>query len=406
MCRVFSCVVGRGCLLWPVHFLGKTLLVFALLHSVFQGQICRDRHRDRQRQKDRDTGTETQRVRDTETDRVRDTGTDRETATETETDTGTDRQRHRDRQTETERQRLRDRERGRQRETQGQTETETERETETQRQTQRDRDTDIQGDRDTETDRQTQTVLGPLATEAHWQVFEPSHPPSFMRTQAQHSPPAPRTPTGTHRPDLLLHEAQGGFRATAHPALSLEDGGLRGPAGHVAIRGAGLLPAASHARAPTPHPRRRVRTQPPTSWAGPARAAWAEFLLDVPAGDRRDILLPLLSPPDRHFHRPGRSQRPLEELLPAYADLRPVQTPACHPEPVLPSLRGHRVRVWRGQPRQGRHSVSGVEEGVASRLDSGSPDPWQVPGTAPFREAGSQAQPPAPSWASSVGFLW
>ena len=28
MCRVFSCVVGRGCLLWPVHFLGKTLLVF------------------------------------------------------------------------------------------------------------------------------------------------------------------------------------------------------------------------------------------------------------------------------------------------------------------------------------------------------------------------------------------
>ena len=40
MCRFFSCVVGRGCLLWPVHFLGKTLLVFALLHSVFQGQIC------------------------------------------------------------------------------------------------------------------------------------------------------------------------------------------------------------------------------------------------------------------------------------------------------------------------------------------------------------------------------
>ena len=26
MCRVFSCVVGRGCLLWPVCFLGKTLL--------------------------------------------------------------------------------------------------------------------------------------------------------------------------------------------------------------------------------------------------------------------------------------------------------------------------------------------------------------------------------------------
>ena len=40
MCRVFSCVVGTRCLLWPVHFLGKTLLVFALLHSVLQGQIC------------------------------------------------------------------------------------------------------------------------------------------------------------------------------------------------------------------------------------------------------------------------------------------------------------------------------------------------------------------------------
>ena len=26
MCRVFSCVVGRGCLLSPVHSLGKTLL--------------------------------------------------------------------------------------------------------------------------------------------------------------------------------------------------------------------------------------------------------------------------------------------------------------------------------------------------------------------------------------------
>ena len=26
MCRVFSCVVGRGCLLWPVHSLGKTLI--------------------------------------------------------------------------------------------------------------------------------------------------------------------------------------------------------------------------------------------------------------------------------------------------------------------------------------------------------------------------------------------
>ena len=35
-----SCVVGRGCLLWPVHFLGKTLLAFDLLHFVPQGQIC------------------------------------------------------------------------------------------------------------------------------------------------------------------------------------------------------------------------------------------------------------------------------------------------------------------------------------------------------------------------------
>ena len=40
MCRVFSCVVGRGCLLWPVCFLGRTLLAFSLFHSVFQGQIC------------------------------------------------------------------------------------------------------------------------------------------------------------------------------------------------------------------------------------------------------------------------------------------------------------------------------------------------------------------------------
>ena len=40
MCRVFSCVVGRECLLWPVHSLGKMLLAFALLHSVLQGQIC------------------------------------------------------------------------------------------------------------------------------------------------------------------------------------------------------------------------------------------------------------------------------------------------------------------------------------------------------------------------------
>ena len=29
MCRVFSCIFGRGYSLWPVHSLGKTLLVFA-----------------------------------------------------------------------------------------------------------------------------------------------------------------------------------------------------------------------------------------------------------------------------------------------------------------------------------------------------------------------------------------
>ena len=40
MCRVLSCLVGRGCLPWPVHSLGKTLLDFALLHPVLQGQIC------------------------------------------------------------------------------------------------------------------------------------------------------------------------------------------------------------------------------------------------------------------------------------------------------------------------------------------------------------------------------
>ena len=38
--RFFSCVVRRGCLLWPVCSLGKTLLAFDLLHFVLQGQIC------------------------------------------------------------------------------------------------------------------------------------------------------------------------------------------------------------------------------------------------------------------------------------------------------------------------------------------------------------------------------
>ena len=40
MFRVFPCVVGRGCLLLPVCSLWKTLLAFALLHSVLQGQMC------------------------------------------------------------------------------------------------------------------------------------------------------------------------------------------------------------------------------------------------------------------------------------------------------------------------------------------------------------------------------
>ena len=40
MCRVFSCVVGRGCLLWPVCSFGKTLLAFVLLHFVLQGQFA------------------------------------------------------------------------------------------------------------------------------------------------------------------------------------------------------------------------------------------------------------------------------------------------------------------------------------------------------------------------------
>jgi len=33
-------MVGRGCLLWPVRSLGKTLLALVLLHSALQGQIC------------------------------------------------------------------------------------------------------------------------------------------------------------------------------------------------------------------------------------------------------------------------------------------------------------------------------------------------------------------------------
>ena len=40
MCRVFSCIVGRVCLLWPVHYLGKTLLAFDMICFELQGQIC------------------------------------------------------------------------------------------------------------------------------------------------------------------------------------------------------------------------------------------------------------------------------------------------------------------------------------------------------------------------------
>ena len=40
MCRVFSCVVGRGCLLWPACSLEKPPLDFALVHFVLQGQTC------------------------------------------------------------------------------------------------------------------------------------------------------------------------------------------------------------------------------------------------------------------------------------------------------------------------------------------------------------------------------
>ena len=39
MCKIFSCVIGKECLLWSVRSLGKTLLAFALFHFVLQGQI-------------------------------------------------------------------------------------------------------------------------------------------------------------------------------------------------------------------------------------------------------------------------------------------------------------------------------------------------------------------------------
>ena len=37
-CRVVSCVVGRGCLLWPMCRVGRTVLAFALLHGALQSQ--------------------------------------------------------------------------------------------------------------------------------------------------------------------------------------------------------------------------------------------------------------------------------------------------------------------------------------------------------------------------------
>ena len=42
MCRVISCVIGKGCLPtgWPTGSLDKTLLAFALLHFVLQSQTC------------------------------------------------------------------------------------------------------------------------------------------------------------------------------------------------------------------------------------------------------------------------------------------------------------------------------------------------------------------------------
>ena len=35
--RVFSCVVGRGCLLWPVHFLGKIIPKYSLEGLIWSG---------------------------------------------------------------------------------------------------------------------------------------------------------------------------------------------------------------------------------------------------------------------------------------------------------------------------------------------------------------------------------
>ena len=40
MYRVVSCVVGKGCLLWPVCSLDKTRLAFALFYFILQSQTC------------------------------------------------------------------------------------------------------------------------------------------------------------------------------------------------------------------------------------------------------------------------------------------------------------------------------------------------------------------------------
>ena len=40
MCRVVSCVVGKGYLLWPVCSLDKTRLAFALFYFILQSQTC------------------------------------------------------------------------------------------------------------------------------------------------------------------------------------------------------------------------------------------------------------------------------------------------------------------------------------------------------------------------------
>ena len=40
MCKVISCVVLKGCLVWQEYSLGKILSAIALLHFILQGQTC------------------------------------------------------------------------------------------------------------------------------------------------------------------------------------------------------------------------------------------------------------------------------------------------------------------------------------------------------------------------------